>query len=72
MMMNAMGTGTGATIIGGYRLVDWASGLVLLLMSILIVALLAGTLAAMIGFLRRAFDKTALPPEPKNSAEGKT
>ena len=71
MMMNGMGTGTGSTIIAGYRLADWATGLVLLLLSILIVALLGGFLGAVVDFVRSRVSKNAPPPADRNSAEGR-
>ncbi len=70
-MMNGMGTGTGSIIIAGYRLADWATGLVLLLLSVLIVALLGGFLSVAVDFLGRAFRKNEMPPDDSNSAEGK-
>lgn len=70
MMMNGMGTGTGSTIIAGYRLADWATGLVLLLLSILIVALLGGFLGVVVDFVRSRVSKNTPPPADRNSAEG--
>ena len=70
MMMNGMGTGTGSTIIAGYRLADWATGLVLLLLSILIVALLGGFLGAVVDFVRSRVSKNTPLPADRNSAEG--
>ena len=70
MMMNGMGTGTGSTIIAGYRLADWATGLVLLFLSILIVALVGGFLGAAIDCFWRVFRKDAQQQDKHSSVDG--
>lgn len=71
MMMNGMGTGTGSTMIAGYRLADWATGLVLLLLSILIVALVGGFLSVAIDFVKAAFRKNDAEVKESKSADAK-
>ena len=71
MMMNGMGTGTGAAMIAGYRLADWATGLILLLLSILIVALVGSFLAVAVDFIRGVIRKNELRPEESSSTEGR-
>ena len=69
-MMNGMGTGTGSTIVAGYPLADWATGLVLLLLAILIVALMAGFMRAAVDLINRAVGKDTSKQGGRSFEEG--
>lgn len=69
MMMHGMGGGIGATMIMGWPLADWATILLLLIVSIMIVAFVS----AILSFLKPRLDRTLrhnrseeqAPPRPE-------
>ena len=64
MMMHGMGGGIGATMIMGWPLADWATILLLLIVSIMIVALVS----AVLSFLKPRLDRTHRRDRPQEPA----
>lgn len=64
MMMHGMGGGIGATMIMGWPLADWATILLLLIVSIMIVAFVS----AILSFLKPRLGRTLLRNRPQEQA----
>ena len=64
MMMHGMGGGIGGTMIMGWPLADWATILLLLIVSILIVAFVS----AILSFLKPRLDRTLRSNRPREQA----
>ena len=64
MMMHGMGGGIGGTMIMGWPLADWATILLLLIVSIMIVAFVS----AILSFLKPRLDRTLRQKELKEQA----
>ena len=64
MMMHGMGGGIGGTVIMGWPLADWATNLLLLILSIMIVAFVS----AILSFLNPRLDRTPRRNRPQEPA----
>ena len=64
MMMHGMGGGIGGTVIMGWPLADWATILLLLIVSIMIVAFVS----AILSFLKPRLDRTLSRNRPQGQS----
>ena len=73
MMMHGMGGGIGTTMILGWPLADWATIMLLLIVSVMVVAIVSAALSALTPWLTgtpaRAQPKKQAKPLPEESAE---
>lgn len=73
MMMHGMGGGIGTTMILGWRLADWATIMLLLIVSVMVVAFVSAVLSALQPWLTRtpprAQPQKQAQPLPQVSSE---
>ena len=71
-MMNGMGQGVGATVVGGMRIADWALAITYILVGLLFVIGFVAVVRAFLALSRKDRDERSSgdPAAPSNSGEG--